>query len=95
MTIDIRPAVLEDIPYLTAFLNDPTVLQWYPMTDAREVEDSVRIWTGYIQLRAALTLCLDGIPIGMANLYISPFQKLAHQTLFSILINERYRGQGF
>lgn len=95
MTVDIRPAVLEDIPYLSAFLNDPTVLQWYPMTDAREVEDSVRIWTGYIRLQAALTLCLDETPIGMANLYISPFQKLAHQTLFSILINERYRGQGF
>lgn len=94
MSPEVRLSVLEDIPYLSAWLNDPSVLKWFPMVDAREVEDSVRIWTGYIRLKSALTICVGGKPVGMANLYISPFQKLAHQSLFSIMIDEHYRGQG-
>lgn len=94
MKTDVRAAVLEDVPYLSAWLNDPSVLRWFPMANAREVEDSVHIWTGYIRLKSALTLCLDGKPVGMANLYISPFQKLKHQSLFSIMIDKDHRGQG-
>ncbi len=94
MTVGVRVSEIEDIPYLTTWLNDPSVLRWFPMADAREVEDSVRIWTGYIRLKSALTICVDGTPVGMANLYIAPFQKLTHQSLFSIMIDERYRGQG-
>jgi len=94
MSSEVRLSVLEDIPYLSAWLNDPSVLRWFPMVDALEVEDSVRIWTGYIRLKSALTICVDAKPVGMANLYISPFQKLAHQSLFSIMIDENYRGQG-
>ncbi len=94
MNPEVRVSTLDDIPYLNAWLNDPSVLRWFPMVDAREVEDSVRIWTGYIRLKSALTISLDGRPVGMANLYISPFQKLAHQCLFSIMIDESLRGQG-
>lgn len=94
MKTEVRISALEDTSYLSAWLNDASVLRWFPMADAREVEDSVRMWTGYIRLKSALTICADGRPVGMANLYISPFQKLAHQCLFSIVIDEGYRGRG-
>lgn len=95
MKKEVRVSTLDDIPYLSSWLNDPSVLRWFPMIDAREVEDSVRIWTGYIRLKSALTICLDARAVGMANLYISPFKKLSHQCLFSIMIDESLRGQGF
>ena len=37
---------------------------------------------------------MDGKPVGAALLYIQPYKKLAHQCLFSIIIDEVYRGKG-
>jgi putative acetyltransferase len=64
------------------------------MINEREIEDAVRIWVGYSKYGSALTVDWNGIPCGMANLYIQPFKKLAHQCLFSIIVEEQRRGKG-
>ena len=94
MTVEVRLAVLEDEPHLKRWLNDPKILRWFPMMDVREVEDSVRIWMSYVRLKGGLTACLDGVPVGMANLYLQPYKKFMHQCLFSIIVEEKYRGKG-
>lgn len=92
--IEIRPAVPEEAPYLTKWLNDPVILRWFPMTDAREIEDAVRIWLSYSKFEACFTAYIDGVPVGMATLYLQPYQKFAHQCLFAIIVDEKYRNQG-
>ena len=37
---------------------------------------------------------IDGEVCGMANLYIQPYKKFAHQCLFAIVVDEKYRGRG-
>ncbi|MBY0528583.1 MAG: GNAT family N-acetyltransferase [Rhabdochlamydiaceae bacterium] len=84
----------DDAPHLIKWLSDPSILRWFPMLDAREIEDSVRIWLGYARIGANLTVEYNGIPCGMANLYIQPYKKLAHTCLFAIIVQDEYRGKG-
>jgi len=90
----IRLTTFEDAPHLMKWLSQPDILRWFPMIDAREIEDAVRIWIGYSKLQACLTAEWKGDPCGMANLYIQPFKKLAHTCLFSVIVQEEMRGKG-
>jgi GNAT superfamily N-acetyltransferase len=85
---------LGDAPFLLEWLSDPDVLRWFPMYDAREIEDAVRIWVGHTKIEAGLTALWDGVPCAMANLYIQPYQKQMHTCLFSIIVKGSMRGQG-
>lgn len=92
--LSFRPTIPEDAPYLFKWLSDPRILTWFPMFDAREIEDAVRIWVGYSKIEAGLTALWNSEPCGMANLYIQPYKKLAHTCLFSIIVKEEMRGKG-
>jgi RimJ/RimL family protein N-acetyltransferase len=89
-----RSTIPEDAPPLTEWLSDPVIMRWFPMCDAREVEDAVRIWIAYSRIGAGITALWDGEPCGMANLYIQPYKKQAHTCLFSIIVKEDMRGKG-
>lgn len=84
----------EDAPYLLQWLSDPKILRWFPMYDAREVDDAVRIWIGYSRIESGITALWNGVPCGMANLYIQPYKKQAHTCLFSIIVRDDMRGKG-
>jgi len=92
--LSIRFTKEEDAPFLTKWLNDPIILKWFPMLTDREIEDSVRIWMAYSKFHANLTAEWEGAPCGMANLYIQPYKKLAHQCLFAIIVDKDHRGRG-
>jgi putative acetyltransferase len=89
-----RLTQIDDAPHLAQWLSDPKILRWFPMCDAREIEDAVRIWIGYSRIEAALTALWNGVPCGMANLYIQPYKKQKHTCLFSIIVQEGMRGKG-
>jgi len=92
--IEIRPAHPDEADYLTKWLSDPVILRWFPMSDAREIEDAVRIWMGYSKFEACFTAYVDGVPAGMSTLYLQPYQKFAHQCLFAIIVDEKHRNKG-
>ncbi|MES2273925.1 MAG: GNAT family N-acetyltransferase [Chlamydiota bacterium] len=83
-----------DQVYLIEWLLQPGVLEGFPLTDLREIEDAARIMLSYSKQHAVLTALWDGVPCGLANLYLQPYQKLAHQCLFAIIVDEKYRGKG-
>jgi putative acetyltransferase len=83
-----------DQRYLIEWLLQPGVLEGFPLTDLREVEDAARLWISYSKNHAVLTALWDGVPCGIANLYLQPYKKLAHQSLFAIIVDEKYRGKG-
>jgi GNAT superfamily N-acetyltransferase len=92
--LSFRFTVPDDASYLAQWLTEPSILRWFPMYDAREIEDAVRIWISYARIHAALTADWNGRPCGLANLYIQPFRKLAHTCLFSIIVQKEFRGKG-
>lgn len=94
--IEITTRFTEESDYdlLVTWLMRPGVLRWFPLYDLREVEDAVRIWIYHTKQSAVLTALVDGVPCGVAVLYLQPFKKLAHQCLFAIVVDEPYRGRG-
>jgi RimJ/RimL family protein N-acetyltransferase len=92
--LTIRFGEESDQKYLVEWLLQPGVLEGFPLTDLREVEDAARIWMSYSKQQAVLTALWDGVPCGVANLYLQPYQKMAHQCLFAIIVDEKYRGKG-
>ena len=89
-----RFAEESDFQLLVQWLGQPGVLRWFPLHDQREIEDASRIWMGNSLHHAVLTALLDGVPCGIATLYLQPYRKLAHQCLFAIIVDEAYRSRG-
>jgi RimJ/RimL family protein N-acetyltransferase len=92
--ISIRPGVEGDQKLLVEWLLQPGVLNWFPLANLKEVEDAARIWVSYHKQGAVLTSLFDGVPCGIANLYLQPYQKLRHQCLFAVIVDEKFRGKG-
>jgi len=92
--VSIRYSEDADQKYLIEWLLQPGVLKWFPLNDLREVEDAARIWISYSKYKAVLTALWNGVPCGIANLYLQPYKKLAHQCLFAIIVDEQCRGKG-
>lgn len=92
--ITIRLSEEKDQKYLIEWFLQPGVLKGFPLADLREVEDAARICLSYVKDKAVLTALWEGEPCGIANLYLQPYKKLAHQCLFAIIVDERYRGKG-
>lgn len=92
--VTLREAVASDQRYLVEWLLQPGVLAGFPLADTREVEDAARIWLSYADQGAVITALWDGVPCGIANLYLQPYKKLSHQSLFAIIVDEKYRGKG-
>jgi len=92
--ITFRLAVESDQKYLIEWLLQPGVLEGFPLTDLREIEDAARIWMGFSKIGSVLMAEKDGVPCGTAVLYIQPYKKLAHQCLLAIILDEKLRGHG-
>jgi len=94
MVITTRFAEEADQKYLVEWLLQPGVLEGFPLSDLREIEDAARIWISYYKQNGVLTALCDGVPCGIANLYLQPYKKLAHQCLLAIIVDEKFRGKG-
>ena len=92
--VSVRFGIQEDIHRLVEWLQQGDVLRWFPLADLREIEDAARIWIGNIKFNSVLTALWDGQPCGIATLYIQPFKKLSHQSLFAVIVDEKFRGKG-
>jgi ribosomal protein S18 acetylase RimI-like enzyme len=90
----IRNLVEADLYTLSEFLMDPSVLRFYPMSNMTEVQEALKIWLFYARKGYAYTVEVNNKPAGMAILYVNSYQKLAKQSLFAIVMGEKYRGKG-
>lgn len=92
--IKVRLGVLEDEKYLIKWLKDKDVLRWFPMDNEVEILDASKLWISYALKKALLTVTCEGVPCGIANLYVQSYEKLKHQCLFAVIVSPDMRGQG-
>ncbi len=92
--VTVRVSQEGDASYLVSWLMDPKILCWFPLDSSREIEDAVKVWLSYVLCESAYTGCIDGVPCGMAVLYLNRYKKLKHQSLFAIIVDEKFRGRG-
>lgn len=93
-SLRLRLAEEADESCLIEWLSQPGALSWYPLANLREIEDAARIWMSYSKFGATITALWNGVPCGIATLYLQPYKKLAHQCLFAIIVEEKHRGRG-
>ncbi len=92
--VHIRYTDLSDAKYLREWLHEPDVFRWFPMADEIEIDDAVARWVGFSRYRCSLTAVKDGIPCGIATLYLQPYRRLAHQCEFGIIVGGNNRNLG-
>lgn len=92
--IDIRYTEPGDAKHLKEWLVDPTISTWFPMADEVEIDDAVHRWISFSRYKCSLTATMEGVPCGLATLYLNPYKKLAHQCEFGIIVGEKFRNQG-
>ena len=90
----IRTLVEADQYFLSQYLMDPSVLDFFPMCNLSEVTEALKIWLYYARKGQAYTIEVNGKPAGFAILYVNVFKKLAKQSLFAIVVGDKYRGKG-
>lgn len=92
--LEIRYTEPGDAPYLKKWLMEQGVKRWFPMYDEVEIDDAVARWIAFARYKCSLTSVKNGVPCGIATLYLQPYRKLAHQCEFGVIIGDGYRGQG-
>lgn len=93
--ITIRFTEAEDAKYLREWLMESSTRRWFPMGDQVEIDDSVGRWISFSRYKCSITALKDGIPCGLATLYLQPYRRIAHQCEFGIIVGENYRGRGY
>jgi RimJ/RimL family protein N-acetyltransferase len=92
--VEIRYTEPGDAASLKAWLVHPSVKHWFPMVDEMEIDDAVMRWIAFYRYQCSLTVTKDGVPCGLATLYLQPYRKLAHQCEFGIIVGTDYRNMG-
>lgn len=92
--VQIRDTIVSDGVLIQQWLLQPGVLTGFPMSDIREVEDSVRSWMECAKKGTSITALYKKEVCGCANLYIQSVEKLKHQALFVIVVDHAYRNRG-
>jgi putative acetyltransferase len=91
---DIRFSTLHDMNALRTWLKTEGVLHWYPPANDQELENFLRVWMGFTRYNACLTATYEGKPAGMAVVYLMPYRKVAHHSLFHILVDPEMQRKG-
>ena len=91
---DIRFSRLLDKTVLKEWVSHPEVLRWFPMEGEKEIEMMVRNWAGFSRYRSSLTATYDHKPIGMATLFLMPYQKVAHLAMLNIVVAPHMQRKG-
>lgn len=93
-SIRIRYTRESDAAAMRQWFDDRDLARWFPTGEPHEIDDSVYRWIGFSRFKCSLTMEKDGVPCGIATLYLQPYRKLAHQCEFGIVVGSGYRGMG-
>lgn len=94
MSLTIEISKIEHGQLFKNLLLQPDVLEYFPMYDMREIDDSVRVWELFCKKGASLTALFDGVPCGLAYLNIQAYKKFSHQCLLTIIVDKEFRNRG-
>lgn len=92
--LEIRYTVLEDAAYLKAWFLEPEMREGFPMIEEIEIDDATLRWVSFCKYNCSLTAVLNGVPCGIATLYLQPYRRIAHQCEFGIILGRDYQNQG-
>ncbi len=90
---DIRFSENEDLGYLTFWFSEPSSCDDFPFT-FDEKDEALKNWIGFSKYHASLTAVIDGVPCGVATLFLMPYRKVAHHASFYVIVDSAHRRKG-
>lgn len=91
---DLRYTRILDKGSLIRWISHPEVVRWFPIEGEKEKELFLRNWIGFSRFRSSLTAIYDHKPIGMATLYLMPYKKVAHLSMFNMVVDPAFQRKG-
>ena len=91
---DIRYSEAKDFSYVNEWIYQPQILQWFPMSTDKEVQDALACWMGFCRHKSSLTATINGVPCGVVTLFLMPYRKVCHHCIFKIVVDPKYHHQG-
>src|SRR3990167_10095624 len=92
--LQIKYSTFSEKEFLEKFLKDPSSNEWFLMKTEKEIESSAFNWINFSKYNASLTGYLDGKPVAFGTLFLMPYKKLSHQSMFYIVVDKDYRKRG-
>lgn len=93
-SLDIRYSELADGAHLKKWLSNPGDLLWYPPNTPKEIEEFAKNWIGFSKYRSSLTATIEKVPVGIGTLYLMPYKKVSHHTMFYMIVDPKHRKKG-
>ncbi|MBM3207245.1 MAG: GNAT family N-acetyltransferase [Chlamydiae bacterium] len=91
---DIRYSEEIDLLFLNKWASQDQVICWLPFCDDREMESATNCWIGFSKFKASLTATINNVPCGIATLFLMPYKKVAHHSMFKIVVDPDFQNQG-
>jgi RimJ/RimL family protein N-acetyltransferase len=92
--LEVRYTIPDDSAYLKSWFLESEMREAFPMLDEIEIDDATLRWISFCRYNCSLTMLKDGIPCGIATLYLQPYRRISHQCEFGIILGSSYQNQG-
>ncbi len=94
MEFDIRYTYITDISYLRQWMRLPGMLNFFPMSNDKEIEDAIQCWIGFCRWYSSLTVTVNHTPVAIGTLFLMPYKKVAHHCLFKLIVDPKFQRKG-
>lgn len=91
--LEIRFTEESDAKFMREWFFDPSLARSFAMSTVEEVDDAVSRWISFSKLKCSLTALMNGVPCGVATLYLQPYRKLIHQCELGIILSKEFRAK--
>ncbi len=92
MKVEIRYSIAEDESYLHSWMQEESI--WFPMENAKEIDFGVKNWIGFAKYKCSLTVMEDKEPCAIGTLFLMPYRKMIHQSMFYMIVDKAHRRKG-
>ncbi|NGX33216.1 MAG: hypothetical protein K1060chlam4_01277, partial [Candidatus Anoxychlamydiales bacterium] len=92
--LDIRYTQMSDYGHLFKWLKEKENNEWFIFSTKKEIENSARNWIGFSKFKASLTGVLNDRVVAIANLFLMPYKKLAHEAMIYLIVDKDFRKKG-
>jgi RimJ/RimL family protein N-acetyltransferase len=91
---DIRYTYVTDLSYLRQWIQSLGMLDWFPMTTEKEIEDALQCWIGFCRWSCSVTATVNHVPCAIGTLFLMPYKKVAHHCLFKLIVDPHWQRKG-
>jgi GNAT superfamily N-acetyltransferase len=70
------------------------MLEWFPMTTEKEIEDALQCWIGFCRWSCSVTATVNHVPCAIGTLFLMPYKKVAHHCLFKLIVDPHWQRKG-